>query len=111
MSNLQVVSFDAIRSLGEASIGATYSAIGTALTHNCRLICFSNNTDGDMFISDDGVNDKLFIPAGGFKLFDLSTNKWQPAPVWVFQLGTQFYIRYNTVPSKGSVYIECLWGQ
>jgi hypothetical protein len=111
MSNIQTVSIDTIRTVGEASIGATYAAVGSAFTHGVRLICFTNNTDGDMFFSDDGVNDKLFVAAGSFKLFDLNTNRTNQQQFWVFPPNTQFYVRYSSMPSKGSVYLECLWGQ
>ena len=111
MSNEQVVSIDTIRTLAEASIGATYSAIGPVFAEPVRLICFTNNTDGDMFFSDDGVNDKLFVAAGSFKLFDLQTNHLAKTQYWVLPINTQLYVRYNTTPTKGAVYVECLWGQ
>ena len=111
MSNLETVSIDNLRSLGFASISGTYAAVGGVLTNQARLICFTNNTDGDMFVSDDGVNNKLFIAAGSFKLFDLCTNRYTPQKGWVFAIGTQFYIKQSTAPSKGAFYIEILWGQ
>lgn len=111
MSNLQVVSLDTLRTLGFASISGTYAAVGPAFSHRVRLICFTNNSDGDMFFSADGVNDQLFIAAGSFKLFDLTTNHLANQKEWVLPIGTQFYVRQSTSPSKGSVYIECLWGQ
>ena len=111
MSNRQVVSFDAVRSLGEASIGATYTAVGTPFVNPVRLIVFTNNTDGDMFFSDDGTTDMLFIPKGGFKLFDLNTNRTHIDQYWVLPINTQWYVRYSTAPATGAVYIECLWGQ
>ncbi len=111
MSNVQVVSIDIIRSLGFASISGTYATVGGPLAHPVRLICFTNTTDGDMFFSDNGVDNKLFIPAGGFKLFDITTNRYAAASQWVFQVGTQFSVKQSTAPTKGAVYIECLWGE
>jgi len=111
MSNVQIVSMDPLRILGFASISGTYAAIGTAFLHPVRLICFTNTTDGDMFFSDDGVNDKLFIPKGGFKLFDLTTNRYKITTQWVLAEGTQFYVKQSSAPTLGSVYIECLWGE
>lgn len=111
MSNVQVVSIDTIRSLGFASISGTYATVGTAFTEPVRLICFTNGTDGDIFLSDDGVNNKLFIPAGAFKLFDLATNRFNICQYWVMPVGTQWYVKQSTAPTRGAVYIEALWGQ
>ncbi len=111
MSNLSVVSFDNLRSIAFGSISGTYAPIGTPFAHEVRLICFTNTSDGDMFISDDGINDKLFIPKGAFKLFDLTTNKVSSCPLWVLAEGTQFYARQSSAPTLGAVYIEALWGK
>lgn len=108
MSNSQVVTIDTIRTLASGSISGTYAAVGTTLSFPTRLICFTNNTDGDMFFSEDGVNNNLFVAAGSFKLFDLNTNRLNQQQLWVFATGTQFYVKQSSAPSKGAVYIECL---
>lgn len=107
----QAVAIDTIRTLAFGSISGTYAAIGGVLAHPVRLITFVNNTDGDMFISDDGVNNKLFLPAGTFKLLDVCTNRVAMDSIWCFATNTQFYVKQSTVPSKGAFYIECLWGE
>ena len=111
MSNIQTVSFDAYRTLGEASITASFVAVGTPFVHPVRLICITNNTDGDMIFSVDAVTNHLFIPKGAFKLFDLNTNRTKQSQFWVLAERTQFYVKYSTAPSTGAVYIECLWGE
>lgn len=110
-NNVQVVQIDNLRSLAFGSISGTYAAVGVPFLHPVRLICLTNTTDGDMLFSDDGVNDKLFIPAGGFKLFDLTTNRFNGAQYWVLPIHTQLYVKQSTAPTLGAVYIECLWGQ
>ena len=110
-NNRQIVSIDPIRSLGFASISGTYTAVGGVFSKPVRLICLTNNTDGDMFWSVDGVSDYLFTAAGSFKLFDLCTNRTHMDPYWVLPANTQLYVRYNTAPTKNAVYAECLWGQ
>ena len=106
----EVVNIDPIRSLAFGSISATYTKVGASFANPVRLITFVNATDGDMFFSDDGINDKLFLPAGTFKLLDLNTNHDSLDTKWVFPIGTQFWVRYSSSPSKNAVYIECLWG-
>jgi hypothetical protein len=111
MSNRQTVTFDAIRTLAQASISSSYAAVGGPFVNPVRLICITNNTDGDMFFSVDGTTNHLFIPKGAFKLFDLNTNRTHVDQYWVLPANTQFYVKYSTAPMSGAVYIECLWGQ
>lgn len=111
MSNIQTVSFDALRSLASGSITTSYVAVGGPFVNPVRLICLTNNTDGDMFFSVDGSTNHLFIPKGAFKLFDLNTNRTNQGQWWVLPINTQFYVKYSTAPMSGAVYIECLWGQ
>jgi hypothetical protein len=111
LSNLQSVSFDVLRSITFNNISGTYAKVGAALAEPIRLVCFTNASDGDMFISDDGVNNKLFLAAGSFKLFDLATNHHAMENLWSLPVGTQFWVKQSSVPTKGAVYIECLWGQ
>jgi hypothetical protein len=103
---------DAIRSVAFGSITASYVALGTPLGFPARIICFTNTTDQDVFLSTDGSTDQILVPAGSFKLFDITTNH---RPVnhddFVFAIGTQFYVKYAAAPSKGAVYIEVIYAQ
>lgn len=105
----QVVSFEALRTLDYTGISASYAAVGTKFANPIRLICITNNTDGDMFFSTDGNTDMLFVAAGSFKLFDLNTNRQNSDQVWVLQKGTQFYVKQSTAATQKSVYIEVLY--
>ena len=111
MSNVQMVSIDPIRSLAEASIGATYTALGGPFLNPVRLLVIENNTDGDMYGSVDGVTNQMFIGAGVTRVLDLNTNRTNRDQYWVFPINTQFYIKYITMPTKGAVYLEAYWGQ
>jgi hypothetical protein len=111
VANVQSVSIDTIRSLASASIGATYSPIGGPFLNPVRLFIIVNNTDGDMFASDDGVNNKMFIAAGTTRVLDLNTNRVNQQQYWVFPANTQIYIKYSTMPTKEAVYLEAYWGQ
>lgn len=106
----QQAELEPIRSLAFGGISGSYATVGTPTSNPTRLICFTNNTDGDMFFSRDGTTDELFVAAGSFKLFDVSTNH---RPVnqddLVFRSGTQWYVKQSTAPSEGSVYIEVLY--
>lgn len=107
----QTVSLDPVRTLAFGGISGTYAVVGSALAHPVRLICFTNNTNGDVFFSVDGSTNQLFVAAGSFKLFDLCTNRTNVQQGWMFAKNTQFYVKQSTAPTSGAVYIECLWGE
>jgi hypothetical protein len=60
----------------------------------------------------DPSRDELIVAAGGFKLFDITTNH---RPInqddFCFAIGTQWYVRQAAAPTKGSVYIEIVYAQ
>lgn len=107
---MAVAHFDTLRSLAFGSISGSYAALGSALTTNARVFKLTNGTDGDLFASLDGVNNQMFLPAGSFTLYDLSTNS-PPIAVTdnlVLAIGTQFSVKQSTAPTSGSIYLEII---
>lgn len=105
---MSIARFDTLRVAAFGAITGSYTTVGTPIAFNFRLFDLTNNTNGDLFISLDGTNDNIFLPASSMKVRDLSTNA---PPVnttddYVLAIGTQFYVRYSTAPSSGSLYIE-----
>lgn len=106
------VKFDTLRSLAYTGISGTYATVGSALTINPRMICISNNTDGDLIFSLDNTNasGNVFVAAGGFKLYDYTANI---DPVkddgFVEAIGDQWYVKQISAPTKGAVYIEFVY--
>ena len=105
-----IVSADALRSLAFGSIGASYLPIGSAFGHPMRVVKVINTANTDMVISFDGTTDNDYIPAGGFALYDLTTNQVQTQG-WFFRTGTQVYVKYATAPASGSVFVVAFYGQ
>jgi hypothetical protein len=106
------VYFDTLRSLAFGSISAVYAAVGTALTVNPRIMCITNKTQGDMIFSIDSGNadGNLFVPAGTFKLFDLTANMVPGKDDnFVIAEGTIFYVKQVTAPTSGALYIEFIY--
>ena len=103
---------DALRTVVYSSLTSTYAAIGSAFEFQARIICFTNTTNEDVLFSMDGSTDQLVVPAGSFKLFDVTTNH---RPVnqddFCFSIGTQWYVKYAASPSSGAVYIEVVYAQ
>ena len=89
--------FDAIKSTAFGSITASYTALGTPITHIARILKIVNGTDTAMFFSFDGTTDNDYIPAGGFTLYDLDSNQLS------ISVNTQVSVKYETVPTSGSV--------
>ncbi len=105
----QIVRVDNLRTLPFGSISGTYAALGTSFAHPMRLICITNTTDALLTFSFDATVDNLIVPAGGFKLLDLTTNREESITFFVFAVGTQFYVKGS--PGSGSVYLEAIYGQ
>lgn len=111
MASTQVVIFDTIRSIAFGSISGSYAAVGAAFALPVRLIMFLNNTNGDVFLSTNGVDNMLFLPADSFQLFDMNTNRTNQDQYWVLPAGTQIYVKQSSAPTSGAVYVECLHAQ
>ena len=100
--------FETIRVATAAAIGATYATIGTVTTAPCVLFKFINLTNGDVFISDDGVNDKWIVPVNGYAVYDIRTNSPTVCDYMLSQ-NTQFYVKDGpTATTTGSFYIETM---
>lgn len=101
--------FDEIRTLGFAGISAAYASVGTPLTVMARGVCITNNTQGDMYFTDDTTKNKIFVAAGSFKLWDIQANiNPQFDDKYVLPIGTQFSVKQITAPVSGAVYIEVI---
>lgn len=104
--------FDSLRTLAAAGISGTYAAVGTPLTTQVRAFCITNNTQGDLIFSLDNTNanGNMFVAAGSYKLYDVQANmNPQFDDKYVLAIGEQFYVKQNTAPVDGDVWIECLY--
>lgn len=110
---MAIVRIDSIRSKAYGSITGSYTTVGSALTHNWRMWCITNNTDGDMMFSLNGSTDNVFVPAYSFRLYDLSTNaaNVQDTDGFQMQIGSQFSVKYISAPTQGTVYIEGVYSR
>lgn len=101
---------ETLRSLAFGSIGAAYMGVGTAFAHPIRLVHLTNNTNADLIISLDGINDHIFIPTKGFMLLDITANKTREQG-WYIAEGQRFYVKQDSgAPSSGGFYVTALYG-
>lgn len=102
--------FENIKTAAFGAIGANYAAIGTAFSSPARLLGITNLTDQNIFFSDDGVNNKVIVPPGAGKVFDVSTNRTNQENFLIAE-GKFIYARHAGVaPTSGAVYIEAIIG-
>ena len=98
---------ETLRSLAGPFTGS-YQAIGTPLVNPSQIIKFTNNSNVDVTLSWDGVNDHGFIPAGSFTLLDVTTNSETGDAIYI-QAKLQFYVK--ATGGTGSFYIESYFTQ
>ena len=104
--------FDTLRSLGFAGISAAYAAVGSAVENNPRIFCINNNTAGDMIFSFDSADSagQMFVKAGSFKLFDLTSNMIPGKDDGLqIAVGSILYVKQLTAPTSGAVYLEYIY--
>lgn len=102
--------FDEIRTLAFGGISGTYASVGTPSDYPIRGVCFTNDTQGSVYFTDDVTKDKIFVKAGAFKLWDVQSNiNPQFDDKFVLPVGTQFSVKQIAAPVSGSVYVEILY--
>lgn len=99
-----------VRSVGFASIGAAYMGVGTAIDHPARQIFIQNLTDVSLMFSFDGVSDHFPLPANGFFLSDIMSNK-SVSQAWYLSEGDRLYVReFSGLATTGAVYFSVFYG-
>lgn len=90
---------EAIREIaggGGGAITANYQTLGGVFTRDAFRIWMTNNTNGDVYLSTDGVTNMKKMPAASGRAYDDKTNDMYR------KKGTQWYIKYDSVPMIGT---------
>ena len=85
---------EAIREIAGGSVTGSYQPFGSIFTRDAFRILITNWTDGDIYLSTDGVTDMMKMPLFSAKVLDDKTNDMYR------KKGTQFYIRYDMTPGS-----------
>lgn len=105
---MTAVKFDVVRSIGFASIGVSYVSVGGILSNNWRILKITSTLDNDVFVSLNGVDNNIFVPGGGYVVYDFGTN--EPAIAsndnMVISKGSQFYVIAVGSLTYGDLHIE-----
>lgn len=83
---------DPIRELAVGSLTTNYQALGGPQLRDAFRIWITNNTNGDIYLSTDGVTDMKKMPATSGRANDDKTNDM------FRKKGTQWYVRLAAVP-------------
>lgn len=96
---------DEIRELAAGTITTNYQVIGGPLLRDAFRLWMTNNTNGDVYVSTDGVLNHKKLPVLSGRAFDDKTNDMYR------KKGTQFYIKYASAPGAptGWFAIEVEW--
>lgn len=87
---------DAIREIAAGSITTSYQPLGGVYLRDSFRTWLTNNTNGDIYLSTDGVTDHKKLPATSGRALDDKTNDM------FRRQGTQWYIRYASLPGTPS---------
>jgi len=94
---------DVLRSINSATFTGSYQQVGTALTYPTRILKIYNGANVAITISWDGINDHEYLPASGFVLLDISTNKQSNFQCQI-PAGTSIFVKGSA--GTGSVYVS-----
>jgi hypothetical protein len=110
MPFVQYALFDNLREIAGTSVNASYQEVGTPFTINPRIISLNNSTDVDIYVSTDGINNKLRIATNSFQLFDIQMNKSDTGDN-LFPIGTGIWVKETAegAPTKGTFWVEAIY--
>ena len=100
---------ETLRSLAFGSISGSYAALGAALANPIIQLKIANDTDANILISYDGVNDHEFVSSNSFVLFDVGTNKSIGDGLFLSE-GDIIYVKQEVgAPTTGNVYMSAYY--
>ena len=85
---------DAIREIAAGSITTSYQVLGPITQEDSFRTWITNNTNGDIYLSTDGVTNMKKLPANSGRALDDKTNDMYR------RSGTQWYVKYDTMPGS-----------
>ena len=110
MAYLQHLLPQTIQSVAAASVGASYSTLGT-VNHEARIVRLINSTDQPVLISWDGSasNDNEFLANGTNITYNCTANRVADDGAFISS-GTVFSVkRAGNAPASGSVYLVVIY--
>ena len=104
------VRYEPLRSTGFGAITSSYVSVGLPFANPVRILKVTNLTNQPMLISLNGIDDHDIVAAGGFFLYDYSSNKANAAGLLEQPQGDRIYVKApSTLPTVGNVYVTVVY--
>lgn len=107
MAYTKQLKYETLRSIDSATFTGSFQALGTATTHPATIVKLVNNSSVDVTVSIDGTNACDFCPAGGFFLYDCTSNLPHGTDAIFIPQNTQFLVKGSA--GTGLVYLVVLY--
>jgi hypothetical protein len=103
-------SYEPLRVLDHAAIGAVYIGVGTPTQNPMRQFIIKNLTDVTLVFSWDGINDWDMLPKTGYYISDICSNKSTNGGMLELPENERLYVKQYTVPpTKGEVTFSVMY--
>ena len=90
------IKHDPIREIAGSSITTAYQPLGGVFLRDAFRLTYTNWTNGDIYLSTDGVEDMMKFSTISARCSDNKTNDM------FVKSGTQYYIRFDIDPGPGN---------
>ena len=103
------LAFEELRSVNSNTFDGTYKNLGTPIANQIRIFKITNDSTVAITVSyDGGTTDHEYLPAGGFLLIDITSNK-QWDYYLAMRIATQFSVKGSA--GTGSVYLSTYYAE
>lgn len=82
------IKWETIREIAAGDITTSFQNLGGVFTRDSFRIWLVNNSNGDVYLTDDGSNNKIKLPASSGRAYDNKTNDM------FIGTGTQWQIKW-----------------
>lgn len=93
------IKWEAIREIAAGSLTVNYQNLGGVFTRDSFRIWVTNNTNGDIYISTDGTDNMIKMPAQTGRAYDNKTNDM------FLKTGTQLQVKWVSAPGAPSGWV------
>lgn len=102
--------YEPLRGTDFSDITGAYTGIGAPFANPILWFHIINNTNEDVVISLNGIDNHLYLPSGAFIVHDIGSNKGLGGGLYIAQV-TRFYVAaYATLPVSGIVSLAVAYG-
>lgn len=107
-----IADFETLRSAAFGSVGASYTAMGNALSNPASALIIVSGLDEDVLLSIDGSTDQIGIPAGLTTNIDFGSNRQGTGKLYLPK-GTIIYQKQGAAgaPSSGTLYVTVMYAR